>query len=64
MKSSGFDIEATHLSDKYITGLVAKVCIALVWAYLVGEHKNINIKPFKMLNNGYRAKSLFRFGLK
>ena len=64
MKSSGFDIEATHLNDiKRITRLVAMVCIALVWAYLVGEHKDLNIKPIRILNNGYRAKSLVKYGL-
>ena len=45
MKSSGFDIEATHLRDmECISRLVAMVCITLVWAYLVGEHKDLNVK--------------------
>ena len=44
MKSSGFNIEDTHLRDMdRIARLVAMVCMALVWAYLVGEHKDINI---------------------
>ena len=44
MKSSGFNIEDTHMRDMdRIARLVAMVCMALVWAYLVGEHKDINI---------------------
>ena len=64
MKSSGFDMEATHLRDiERITRLVAMVCIALVWAYLVGEHKDLNIKPIRILKHGHRAKSLVKYGL-
>lgn len=45
-KSSGFNIEDTHMRDmERIARLVAMVCMALVWAYLVGEHKDININP-------------------
>ena len=48
MKSSGFNIEDTHMRDMdRIARLVAMVCMALVWAYLVGEHKDINIKTDK-----------------
>ena len=48
MKSSGFNIEDTHMRDMdRIARLVAMVCMALVWAYLVGEHKDINIKPIR-----------------
>ncbi|WP_286438579.1 transposase, partial [Bacteroides acidifaciens] len=44
MKSSGFNIEDTHMRDMdRIERLVAMVCMALVWAYLVGEHKDINM---------------------
>ena len=43
MKSSGFNIEDSHLRDiDRIARLTAMVCIALAWAYLVGEHKDIN----------------------
>lgn len=48
MKSSGFNIEDTHLRDRVrIARLFAMVCMALVWAYLVGEHKDIYVKPIK-----------------
>ena len=46
-----------------IARLVAMVCMALVWAYLVGEHKDINIKPIRILKHGRKAKSLVKYGL-
>ena len=46
-----------------IARLTAMVCIALVWAYLVGDHKDINVKPIRILKNGRRAKSIVKYGL-
>ncbi len=64
MKSSGFNIEDTHPRDmERISRLVAMVCIAMVWAYLVGDHKDINIKPIRILKHGRRAKSIVKYGL-
>ena len=64
MKSSGFNIEDTLLRDRErIARLFAMVCMALVWAYLVGEHKDIYVKPIKILKHGRRAKSLVKYGL-
>lgn len=64
MKSSGFNIEDTHMRDiDRIARLVAMVCVALVWAYLVGEHKDINIKPIRILKHGRKAKSIVKYGL-
>ena len=64
MKSSDFNIEDTHLRDRErIARLFAMVCMALVWAYLVGEHKDIYVKPIKILKHGRRAKSLVKYGL-
>ena len=64
MKSSGFNIEDTHMRDM---DRIAKTCrdglLALVWAYLVGEHKDINIKPIRILKHGRKAKSLVKYGL-
>ena len=35
-----------HLRDRgRIARLFAMVCMAVVWAYLVGEHKDIYVKP-------------------
>lgn len=64
MKSSGFNIEDTHLRDmERISRLVAMVCIAMVWAYLVGDHKDMNIKSIRILKHGRRAKSIVKYGL-
>ena len=64
MKSSGFNIEDTYLRDRgRIVRLFAMVCMVLVWAYLVGEPKDIYVKPIKILKQGRRAKSLVKYGL-
>lgn len=64
MKSSGFNIEDTHMRDlERIARLLAMVCLALVWAYLVGNHKDINIKSIKTLKHGRKAKSIVKYGL-
>lgn len=64
MKSSGFNIEDTHMRDiDRIERLVAVVCIALVWAYLVGDHKDVNVKKIRILKHGHRAKSIVKYGL-
>ncbi len=56
MKSSGFNIEDTLLRDKRrIARLFAMERIALVWAYLVGEHKDLYVKPIRILKHGRRA---------
>ena len=64
MKTAGVNIEDTHLRDiERIARLTAMVCMALVWAYLVGEHKDINVKAIKILKHGRKAKSLVKYGL-
>ncbi|WP_300938214.1 IS4 family transposase [Bacteroides acidifaciens] len=64
MKSSGFNIEDTHLYIlERVERLFAVICIALCWAYLVGLAKHYNLKPIKTLPNGYLAKSFVKYGL-
>lgn len=46
-----------------INRLVAVVCNALVWAYLVGDHKDMHIKKIRMLRHGHRAKSIVKYEL-
>ena len=36
--------------------------MALAWAYLVGEPKDIYVKPIKILKHGRRDKSLVKYG--
>ena len=64
LKSSGFNIEDTHLTDlERIEKLFSIVMLAFAWAYVVGVFANQNIKPIRILKNGKRAKSLFKYGL-
>ncbi len=64
LKSSGFNIKDTHLTDiKRIEKLLAIVLIAFLWAYLIGIFLHLKIKPIRMLKHGNRAKSLFKYGL-
>jgi hypothetical protein len=64
LKSSGFNIEDTHLSDlNRIEKLFSIVMVAFAWAYVVGVFADKNLKPIRILANGKRAKSLFKYGL-
>jgi hypothetical protein len=65
MKTTGFDLEATHLStNQKLTKLLSLVSLALVWAHSVGEwlHNN-SLKPLLTKHHGRLAKSFFRHGL-
>jgi len=63
MKTSGFNIENTHLTDlDRITKLLALVILSFTWSYLTGIEMD-KIKPIRRLNNGRLAKSYFRYGL-
>ena len=57
MKSSGFNIEDTHMRGmERIARLVAMVCIAPVWAYLVGElFGNVSIEMETENGNNYEG---------
>lgn len=64
MKSSGFDLEKTHLSDiKRIEKLVLLVMIAFIWCYKVGIYLDKEIKKIETKKHGRKAKSLFKYGL-
>ncbi len=64
MKSSGFDIEKTHLQDTdRIRKLLLLVMIAFVWCYKVGIHLHNNIKQITIKKHGRKAKSIFKYGL-
>lgn len=63
-KSSGFNMEVTHLKDMYrISKLIALICVAFVWAYLVGIYRNNNIQAIKIKKHGRRAYSVVKYGL-
>ena len=63
LKTSGFNIEDSHLTDmERLNKLFALVIIAFVWAYKAGIHLNA-IYPIKINKHGRKAKSLFKYGL-
>jgi hypothetical protein len=64
LKSSGFNIENTHLKDlERIEKLFTIVMLAFAWAYVVGVFLNDNIEPIKILKHGHKAKSFLKHGL-
>ena len=65
MKSSGFDIEKTHLTDlNRIKKLTLLIMIAFVWCYKVGIYLHENIKQIIVKKHGRKAESIFKYGLK
>ena len=63
LKSSGFQLEDTHLKDlKRIKTLLALVTIAFTWALLVGQWQH-SIKPIPIKSHGRKEVSVFRYGL-
>lgn len=64
LKSSGFNIENTHMVHiNRIEQLFGVVIIAHTWAYLVGIAANLKVKSIRTLNNGRRAINLVKYGL-
>lgn len=64
MKSSGFDIEKTHLQDlQRIEKLLCLVMIAFVWCYKMGDYLDKNVKSIPIKKHGHKAKSVFKYGL-
>jgi len=63
-KSSGFNLEDTHLTDTgRLSKMIGVICVAFIWAYRAGIFRHENEKPIRVLNNGRRAKSIFKYGL-
>lgn len=63
LKSSGFNIEDTHLTDiDRINKLFTLVLVAFVWAYKAGIFLD-SFCPIKIKKHGRKAKSLFKYGL-
>lgn len=64
MKTSGFNIEKTHLTHlDRILKLLLIISIAFTWAYLVGDFLHKNVKAIAIKKHGRRAKSIFKYGL-
>jgi hypothetical protein len=64
LKTSGFNIEKTHLQDiEGIEKLVSLVFIVFAWCYKVGIYIDLNKRKIKIKKHGYGPKSLFKYGL-
>ncbi len=64
LKSSGFDIEQTHVTDlKRLERLMTLVMIAFIWCYRIGDFIDSNILKIKIKFHGRRAVSVFKYGL-
>ena len=64
MKTSGFNLEDTHLTNlDRLSTLLSVLAIAFVWAYLAGIDKHENVTPIKVKKHGRKAYSFFKYGL-
>lgn len=64
MKSSGFNIEDTHVTDlKRLENLFLLTMIAFVWCYKVGDYLDEKVKKIKIKTHSRKAISVFKYGL-
>ena len=64
MKSSGFNIEHTHVTDQQrLQRLFLLVMIAFVWCYKIGDYLDGYIQKIKVKTHGRKAISVFKHGL-
>lgn len=64
LKSSGFNIEDTHVTDlKRLENLFLLTIIAFVWCYKIGDYIDQKIKKITIKKHGRRAESVFKCGL-
>ncbi len=64
LKTSGFNIEDTHLTEIHrIEKLFAMVMVAFALAYLGGDFLHKYIKPIPIKKHGNKAQSLVKYGL-
>ena len=62
LKSRGFNLEATHLTDeKRLKTLFSVLTIAFCWAYHVGAWRHA-VKPILIKKHQRPARSIFRYG--
>lgn len=64
LKSSGFNIEDTHVTDlERLQKLFSLTMIAFLWCYKIGDYLDENIKKIEIKKHGRRAVSVFKYGL-
>lgn len=63
-KSSGFNLEDTHVTHlERLEKLVLLTMIAFLWCYKIGDYIDTYIKEIKIKKHGFRAISVFKYGL-
>ena len=64
LKSSGFNVEHTHLRDlERIERLMLLVMIAFVWCYKIEDYIDTHLKTIRIKPDGKRVISVFKYGL-
>jgi hypothetical protein len=64
LKSSGFNIEDTHVTNlERLEKLFSLTIIAFVWCYKIGDYLDEYILKIKIKKHGRRAISVFKYGL-
>jgi hypothetical protein len=64
LKSSGFNIEDTHVTDlDRLEKLFSLTMVAFVWCYKIGDYLDDNVKRIIIKKHGRRAVSVFKYGL-
>ena len=64
LKSSGFNIEDTHVTDlERLEKLFSLTMVAFVWYYKIGDYLDENVKRIIIKQHGRRAVSVFKYGL-
>ena len=64
LKSSGFNVEDTHLRDlERIERLMLLVMTAFVWCYKIGDYIDTQFKAIRIKPDGKRVISVLRYGL-
>jgi hypothetical protein len=64
LKSSGYNLEQTHLTDlSRLSKLIAVLSMAFIWAYRIGIYLHNTVCPIKIKKHGRKAYSFFKYGL-
>jgi hypothetical protein len=64
LKSSGFNIEDTHVTDlKRLKNLFLLTMIAFVWCYKIGDFLDEKVRKIKIKTHLRKAISVFKYGL-
>lgn len=63
-KSSGFNLENTHIHDyERLDTLIGVLAIAFIWAYNTGVYLNESVRKIAVKKHGRKEVSIFKYGL-